>query len=640
MTVVLYSSSGYGKSSLINAGVLPRFAEGGDVDYYTVRFGAYQEGKSLSPVENVRKTIGEIEDDTFLNRIIPNDNTLWRQLKSSQLTQTVTPKSVLLIFDQFEELFFYPETEIFLLKKQLADLINTTVPALYRKALEARQKRNPDILTNDELKQLNQPIDVRILIAIRADRISQMNQFTDYLPQLMRNMYELKPLDKAQATDALQKPAQLAGSFHSQPFTFTQAAIDLIVNHLTKSNTQPIETTQLQIVANRCEGIIHQLQAGSTKLQITPDRLPDFEHIFLDFYLGAIDRLPETEQGKTREFIEEELIKREQRISVDRLTCFETLEENTLNTLVDIHLLRSERNTVGGISYEISHDTLVSPIMEAAKERHAQLEEAAADRERQEEMRIAKAKAAAELQKTKEKAETERIERERERKQQRKIITIVSVAAVIAIVLAVFGIVMWQQAEQQKEIAKQEQQKAKEQQAKAEAKEKEVQNMLSQLKASEFQRLTGEADKMILSEQFYEASEKLKESIKFSTDSAKIQYRIDSLIAKAGKAMEFHQLIKQGDALFTATCKDAAVVRARSAYSKALRLNYDNSLANIKLKAIKLEINKRITQYITNMKSITSTTVDKELIMSSFINPGLKLDPSNAKLLRLKREYQ
>ncbi len=46
-----------------------------------------------------------------------------------------------------------------------------------------------------------------------------------------------------------------------------------------------------------------------------------------------------------------------------------------LKTLVDKRLLRSEPNTRGGTSYELSHNTLVDPIQKAAEIRRQREEE-------------------------------------------------------------------------------------------------------------------------------------------------------------------------------------------------------------------------------------------------------------------------
>jgi len=127
------------------------------------------------------------------------------------------------------------------------------------------------------------------------------------------------------------------------------------------------------------------------------------------------------------------------RISLDEFVCKRYIKDETLKTLVETRLLRAERNSVEGFSYELSHDTLVPPIKEIADKRREKEEELRAEAERQEELRLAN-----------ERAEKERVEREKERKRQRKVILMVGSVAVLALAFAIFGLVMWQRAEQAK----------------------------------------------------------------------------------------------------------------------------------------------------------------------------------------------
>mgnify|MGYP006309195021 CR=1 FL=1 len=49
--VVLYGKSGLGKSSLLNAGLIPRLQESGQAQPLTIRFGAWTEEAEASPLE-------------------------------------------------------------------------------------------------------------------------------------------------------------------------------------------------------------------------------------------------------------------------------------------------------------------------------------------------------------------------------------------------------------------------------------------------------------------------------------------------------------------------------------------------------------------------------------------------------------
>ena len=80
------------------------------------------------------------------------------------------------------------------------------------------------------------------------------------------------------------------------------------------------------------------------------------------------------------------------------------------------HILRCEPNTTGGISYELSHDTLVAPILKAKKEREDKEELARLEAEKQKQLTLLEAKKEAEFKQERENAEREKAEREKERK--------------------------------------------------------------------------------------------------------------------------------------------------------------------------------------------------------------------------------
>src|ERR1035438_6435837 len=63
-TVLLYSKSGLGKSSLSNAGLIPKLTEEKKVNYYnyTIRFGLYSKDNGISPKE---KIIEILKTDSF-----------------------------------------------------------------------------------------------------------------------------------------------------------------------------------------------------------------------------------------------------------------------------------------------------------------------------------------------------------------------------------------------------------------------------------------------------------------------------------------------------------------------------------------------------------------------------------------------
>ena len=438
--VLVYAKSGIGKTSLLNAGVLPLLEN--KFNILKIRFTAYNNEKPISPVENIinlLETKFQLKDkNTFLDQITKNTDykkTLWHYFKQNNLLNTEN-EDFILVFDQFEELFSYPEKEIQEFKNQMHDLINDNLPNLAKQFIA----ENPEI--EDQTEVLFEDLNIKTVFAIRSDRLSLINKLTDKLPDIQKNFYELNPLDNEQAKQAIINPAKDKGDFETKIFEFENSSLDAIINALSNNGKQNIETTQLQIICERIENIAqekHKNSLNNEVVRITEQDLPQFDDIFLNFYHESVKKIKNLEDLSVldiQKFIEDQLIRNHQRISLDEIICTDYVSKEILLELVNSHLLRSETNSTGGFSYELSHDTLIEPILISRKKRIEKEEELQAEKERIEELRIAQ-----------EKAEQERIERKKEQKRQRTIIAIVGIAAVISILFGIFGFVNMKKAE-------------------------------------------------------------------------------------------------------------------------------------------------------------------------------------------------
>ncbi|HRH48659.1 MAG TPA: WD40 repeat domain-containing protein [Panacibacter sp.] len=393
--VLLYSKSGLGKSSLLNAGVLPLFDEQEGYTIVKIRLGAYYE-QSLSPINTCLFKLPEAPQNPVLDKLGAGSDTLWLRLKALQHINADFPKTYILVFDQFEELFTYSEEDIKQFKKQLADLLYAKVPGYISKSITNRLRENPEFLSKEELEYLYRQPAVKVLISIRSDRMSLLNNLADYLPDIQKNYYELKPLDHASAVETIVKPALDTSDFYLSPcFEYSADCINKILDYLTQSGQKTIETFQLQTVCQYAENlsIENKLHYDEKKqmLLAEPDMLGDLQNIFRTQYDKLISNIePAEKQLAARLLIENKLIIDGNRVSLPDVVV---LKEKGINAALIAylhdthHLLRSEPNTTGGISYELSHDTLVAPILKAKKEREDKEELTRLEAERQEDLR-------------------------------------------------------------------------------------------------------------------------------------------------------------------------------------------------------------------------------------------------------------
>ncbi len=164
--VILYSKSGLGKSSLLNAGILPIVEKEGRLTALNIRFSAWTEGKTDMPAQITREAIlQDMDADTFLQKIYPDDSSLWYAAKTRQLNglRKKNTRGLLLIFDQFEELFTYPDDAIQQFGRQFSELLQTGVPQRVRKMAELFTQAQPDLLSAQEEDALEERMSIRIV---------------------------------------------------------------------------------------------------------------------------------------------------------------------------------------------------------------------------------------------------------------------------------------------------------------------------------------------------------------------------------------------------------------------------------------------------------------------------------------------
>jgi formylglycine-generating enzyme required for sulfatase activity len=388
-TVVLFGKSGHGKSSLLNAGIVPRLlAEkpGSERRYepLAVKFGAWVPDKT-APAETTRAFLAQAfppgPNAARIGAALPPGeagNTLWTALKRSG------QRRVVLIFDQFEEFFTYPLAQ----QQRFADELSQALHGDLPPEVAERYAELPE----DTQNLLAERLDVKAVFAIREDRLHLMDKLKYPLPAIFGRRFALHPLPRAQAQEALERPAGLP-EFDTPAFGFAPEAMGKILDFLGDEEGR-VETNQLQILAESFERRAEQ--EGVT--HFTPENLGTLKTIVKDYYLERIDALPgEAERLAARRLCEEGLAQEGDppvRLNLHeaQIRRFYGIEPSLLETLVANRLLRAEPGAGGGYTYELPHDTLLEPVLELKRERleHQRKEELAA-----EEARIARERAEA-----------------------------------------------------------------------------------------------------------------------------------------------------------------------------------------------------------------------------------------------------
>lgn len=281
---VLHGPSGMGKSSLINAGILPTLSKirNWDIPYHLVpiRFTNYDPAlasmrREKQGSENEDSELIKDPVDRFMTACLGKEHkwkqsipmpktSLWLCAKKMLVDLAIRPLRIVFILDQFEELFSYPEKRVEEFALQLGEIYHQTLPDSVRKGIARKQiieaetdslkKSLPTPKEAQLMARIEEPLDVRILISMRSDKLHYLERLKAHLPEMMLNSYELRPFDSEQAKKAIAKPAILTGdNFISPAFTISDELLDEIIGFLQDNQTRRIDPSQLQIVCQHIE---------------------------------------------------------------------------------------------------------------------------------------------------------------------------------------------------------------------------------------------------------------------------------------------------------------------------------------------------------------------------------------------------
>ncbi len=294
-----------------------------------------------------------------------------------------------------------------------------------------------------------------------------------------------------------------------------------------------------------------------------------FKSILNDYYENAINELPDEDQLKARHFIEEGLIVAGRRVGmtegVEKVRY--EIDAYLLKRLLDSRLIRAEITHLGR-SFEVSHDTLVEPIIKSYEERRAiELEL----------LRIAELK-----------------------KNRRQTAVAVSIAA-LGIGLSITTGVFYFKAERQNlkittqynRIIQNAYDQALNDYINA------INSGLDKNKIPDYENALISFDnakaalnkyRKFLIETNLDTNKlnEIRDTVPFYLDTLIIPFNLDTLINNtkeiAGRQIQFNTLISQGDNF--ASRGDLYLVNAKEKYVEARGLNYDNNEAQIKINNI------------------------------------------------------
>ncbi len=408
---VLFAKSGIGKTSLLQAGVAPELEAQA---FFPIPLRVESTSRPL--VESIRMALTlhasqSNRDATATMDSIPES--LWELMKRLNFEVGGLPAIPVLMFDQFEEVFTLDHKQSsrneFL--AQLADLCNESTPeGIHEMLIQNAQGKGQATMSPESMQWWDRQPDLRIVLSIRSDFLHKMDEISMLIPGILRNRYQLQPLNRDQASEAILTPASAPGVFASPVFRYTPEAVKTILDFLSGRATNvevsaadneallkkqdEIEAFNLQIICQNIEETIIK-DDRPENFEVAPAFFGDragLESEIKDFYIRQIQNLPDLYTRRTsievkdenalkltaRKLIEEDLITpsgRRNSVVLETLLEKWDIPPEFLDILVESRLLRKELR-LDSYYFEISHDTLLPAALASRDARRAEEKEA------------------------------------------------------------------------------------------------------------------------------------------------------------------------------------------------------------------------------------------------------------------------
>ncbi len=387
---VLFGKSGLGKTSVLQAGLIPRLRESG---YFPILIRLIHTADAPPLETQVVDLVQswELESTTDVHVAADPPYGLWQLFHDPHFglagSTSVTRDRIVLIFDQFEEVFTQGEEkrsqDAVRFIEALACLVENRPPAVLRDALE-----HDDELTDRLLWSAHS---CRVLLTLRDDFLHRLERLRQQMPSLMDNRMELRPLSGTQAVEAVYQPGlkrTRAATPSDSAETSTRVPIVAhemacrIVRFVAKSGEDvpldAIENIEPPFLSLMCEELnMRRLESGEDVIHARSLRRLG-QTVLLAYYERCLADQPHS----LRTFVEEKLLSESGfREAVTLDTAVAELgrrnigaPESRLRALVNRRLLVIEERR-GVARVELTHDILASAAKESRDARRTEEKE-------------------------------------------------------------------------------------------------------------------------------------------------------------------------------------------------------------------------------------------------------------------------
>jgi tetratricopeptide (TPR) repeat protein len=380
LLTVLFGKSGLGKTSILQAGLVPGLRARG---YFPVYLRIDYGRDSPEPAEQIKQAINwaaAAREGTAHGMpahaapTIDPTESIWEflhhrdEVRGDVSAETSAPPTPipLLIFDQFEELFTLAQSDEFgraraaRFVEELADLVENRPP----KALEAKLDTDDSIAERFDFARS----DYRVVIALREDYLAPLESLKRQMPSLSQNRLRLAPMTGSQALEAVLQPGNRLRA--GEPLV-TEEVAEAIVRFVAGGSELANAEVEPSLLSLICRELNEQ-RVAQHRAEISQDLLAgSHESILSNFYERSLADQPEsvrriieddllTESGYRENLAEESLLRRFQAAGA---------APDALGKLVNRRLLRiEERLDIRRV--ELTHDVLTGVVKASRDQRH------------------------------------------------------------------------------------------------------------------------------------------------------------------------------------------------------------------------------------------------------------------------------
>lgn len=456
---VLYGKSGIGKSSIINAGILP-----------VARANGYIPVVVRLDHSNKHSYIRQINDQICKYTTVCNCSTnkdideqlLWEYFHTREFKGTTNAElksKLLVVFDQFEEIFTLQGNAATKLQffKEIGDVLNDVMPKSLtddsnsektdntsRKTEEAVQVTGFASMTDlfssiaEQVKsdgnQYIEDNDIHFVFTLREDFLSEFEYYTTRIPSLKQHRYGLRPINEEQAAEIIMKP---------RPELVDEGVARLIIESVTNRTDFTLgDEPEIDVDAAVLSLFLSQIyeKRGTEHDAITVDLVKTFgKDIIKDFYEESIEGL----SSNQIDFLEEELLTGENRRDSLSRSDFKAggFSESELRRLIDEKKLLRQFHYEGDLRVEFIHDVLCNVVKERKEQRAIQRQQEEERIRQEEEKRRLQEEAERKQREVEEKAAREKAEMETEalRVRQRNKRRLIALSSIIAFIMLAIG---------------------------------------------------------------------------------------------------------------------------------------------------------------------------------------------------------